>query len=47
MKYLEKTCGDCEFFTGEECNYGSNEGNEKYFDSPACGDFEEIEQESK
>lgn len=26
-------CGDCEFFTGEECDCGPNEGNETYEDS--------------
>jgi len=33
------TCGDCKYFTGEECNGFEYEGNEMYFDDDACVDF--------
>ena len=38
----EKYCGDCSYFTGEECGGYLNEGNEKYSDSESCIDFVEI-----
>lgn len=39
---LHPICGDCQYFTGEECNGpgGSREGCECYDDSPACDCFE-------
>ena len=40
-KYYESmVCGDCIYFTGEECEGQLNEGNEKYHDSTACEEFE-------
>ena len=36
-------CGNCNNYTGEECNYGPCEGSEKYDDSEACDFFEPIE----
>jgi len=39
----EKYCGDCIYFTGEECNGWANEGSERYNDSEACGEFEDEE----
>jgi len=36
---MEKVCGDCKFFTGEECDGGEWEGSEKYDDSEACRGF--------
>ena len=35
-------CGDCIYFTGEECN-GKFEGNEKNTDSQACDEFDPCE----
>lgn len=35
------TCGDCVFFTGEECDGILHEGEERYDDSIACEEFEE------
>ena len=35
------TCGECSFFTGEECDGVANEGSEKYDESQACEEFEE------
>lgn len=37
----EKVCGECEFFTGEECNGVKYEWSERYFDSETCDEFEE------
>ncbi len=35
----EEFCGECEFFTGEECDGCLNEGSEMYEDSKACEEF--------
>lgn len=40
--YKNRVCGECSYFTGEECNGYANEGSEKYTDSPACDEFYEI-----
>lgn len=40
--YKNKVCGECSYFTGEECNGYSNEGMERYFDSTACDEFVET-----
>lgn len=37
--YIVNVCGDCIYFTGEECN-GKFEGNEKYTHSTACDEFD-------
>lgn len=39
----EKTCGDCIYGRGEECDGpgGSREGHEIYSDTPACDCYEE------
>lgn len=37
------TCGNCHYFTGEECN-GYHEGKEAYSDDEACEDYK-LEQE--
>ena len=37
------TCGDCIYYTGEECDCGDFEGCEKYDDSDICDEFELIE----
>ena len=39
------TCGDCQHFTGEECDGFQNEGSEKYDDSTACSDFLDIDED--
>ena len=39
----DQVCGECSYFTGEECNGYLNEGREKYVDSSACDDFCERE----
>lgn len=36
---IEKTCGDCIYYIGEECQ-GKHEGAEKYSDSPACDEHD-------
>lgn len=36
---IEKICGNCSCFTGEECE-GKFEGSERYHDSEACEDFD-------
>lgn len=41
--YLSFICGDCSFFTGEECDGCKNEGSERYYDSTACDEFENVE----
>ena len=38
-EFVERVCGNCAFFTGEECN-GPHEGAERYNDSEACASFE-------
>jgi len=37
-----RVCGDCQFYSGEECNGMMFEGSERYDDSPACEEFEEL-----
>ena len=39
---MSNTCGDCKYFTGEECD-GYCEGAEVYDDSEACEGFESID----
>jgi hypothetical protein len=34
-----KTCAECKYFTGEECDGYRNEGSERYDDSDACDEF--------
>ena len=36
---VENTCGDCIYFTGEECN-GKFEGSETYSYSVACDEHD-------
>ena len=43
--YQSFTCGECQHFTGEECDGYKNEGSEKYDDSTACEDFTDIASE--
>jgi hypothetical protein len=40
----KNTCGDCLYYTGEECDGpgGSREGSEVYDDSSACDCFDEA-----
>lgn len=38
---MELTCGDCEFFDGEECQ-GKLEGSERYDGDIACDEIELI-----
>jgi len=40
--YLEHTCDDCRFFTGEECDGGIHEGRETYGHEQACMDWEPV-----
>lgn len=42
MNGCGKTCGECCYFTGEECD-GKHEGCEAYDDSDACDEFCEME----
>lgn len=44
--YLSRVCGDCAFYTGEECDGYKNEGSERYDDSTACDEFEDVESDS-
>lgn len=37
-----RVCGDCQFYSGEECNGMMFEGSERFDDSPACEEFEEL-----
>jgi len=39
IDYRNEVCGDCQKFTGEECDGNENEGSERYSDSPACWEF--------
>jgi hypothetical protein len=38
-KYIDRICGNCASFTGEECD-GTYEGAERYHDSEACASWE-------
>ena len=40
---MEQECGVCNHFDGEECQYGDHEGEERYEESPACDEVEEIQ----
>ena len=40
----ENYCGDCVYFNGEECTGNMHEGSERYHDSEACEEFEQIEE---
>jgi len=42
LEQENKICGNCAFFTGEECD-GEHEGTERYYDDGACDGFEEKE----
>jgi len=35
----EETCYNCVYYTGEECDGYSREGDEVYDDTPACEDY--------
>lgn len=39
--YKKFTCGECSYFTGEECDGYKYEGSERYVDSIACSEFVE------
>jgi len=43
FEMTDKTCGDCIYGQGEECNGpgGSREGREVYGNTPACDCYEE------
>lgn len=43
IEWKGKTCGECAYFTGEECDGCQNEGCEMYDDSDACDEFEPKE----
>ena len=40
---MTNICGECVYYTGEECDGYTNEGNEVYDDTAACDDFEPTE----
>ena len=43
------TCGDCVYYTGEECNGpgGSSEGSVVYNDTEACEAFEKYKDQQE
>ena len=41
---IDWTCGECQYYTGEECNGYLYEGAERYEHSDACEDFEPLEE---
>ena len=44
LEWKNQVCGDCIYYTGEECNGNEREGCETYDDSKACCEFEPLEE---
>lgn len=42
--YENFVCGDCYYFTGEECDGFSNEGCERYSNDTACEEFKDNDE---